>query len=49
MSEITFNLDRIKEILKSPIAELLRDNKAELSLAIKLFHINSRESFDAAV
>jgi dsDNA-binding SOS-regulon protein len=31
MSEITLNPDRLKEILKSAIIELLRDNREEVS------------------
>ncbi|MBN3961949.1 hypothetical protein [Nostoc sp. NMS8] len=31
MSEITINLDQLKEILKSAIAELIRDNRKEVS------------------
>ncbi|CBN54714.1 MULTISPECIES: hypothetical protein [Kamptonema] len=31
MSEITLNPDQIKEILKSAIVELLRDNREEVS------------------
>jgi dsDNA-binding SOS-regulon protein len=31
MSEITLNLDQLKEILKSAIIELLRENREEVS------------------
>ncbi|MEH2000867.1 MAG: hypothetical protein V7L00_19330 [Nostoc sp.] len=31
MSEITINPDQLKEILKSAIAELIRDNRKEVS------------------
>ncbi len=31
MSEITLNQDQLKEILKSAIAELLRENREEVS------------------
>jgi hypothetical protein len=31
MSEITLNLEQLKEILKSAIVELMRENRAEVS------------------
>ncbi|WP_445300438.1 hypothetical protein [Microcoleus sp. B9-D4] len=39
MSEITFNSERLKEILKSAIVELLRDNRENFSLIKLLFYI----------
>jgi len=42
MSEVTFNPDRLKEILKSAIVEQQRDNRKLFSL-IKLFTSNFNE------
>jgi hypothetical protein len=39
MSEVTFNPDRLKEILKSAIVEQQRDNRELFSLIKLLFHI----------